>query len=487
MKTLNRNDFPGAKYTTRVVQFGEGNFLRAFLDWQLDILNEKTDLDAGVVVVRPLNTDFPPSLSIQDGLYTTLVRGLNEQNEAVKEFRLIRSVNNEINVYTQYDEYLELAKDPNIQFIFSNTTEAGISYVESDKLTDKPATSYPAKLTAFLYERFVHFAGSKESGLIIIPCELIDYNGDALKQLVLKYADQWNLSDKFVDWIENDNLFCSTLVDRIVPGYPKAQIAELETELGYKDNFIDSAEYFYLFVIQGPQWLAEKLCLDKCDMNIKIVDDIKPYKERKVAILNGAHTALVPVAYLAGIDTVGESMNDAQILSYIKETIFDEIIPVLDLPHQELVDFADSVISRFKNPFIEHQLMSIALNSMTKFKTRILPQLINYQKANGVLPKHLVFSFAALIAFYRGVRNEQSYPLQDDAIWLQRFNSSWTAIAEGKSSLEDLVHVVLGDIAHWQHDLLSIPQLAQTLTQYLTIIIDDGMRQAIEKCIAGSK
>ena len=487
MKTLNRNDFPGAKYTTRVVQFGEGNFLRAFLDWQLDILNEKTDLDAGVVVVRPLNTDFPPSLSIQDGLYTTLVRGLNEQNEAVKEFRLIRSVNNEINVYTQYDEYLELAKDPNIQFIFSNTTEAGISYVESDKLTDKPATSYPAKLTAFLYERFVHFAGSKESGLIIIPCELIDYNGDALKQLVLKYADQWNLSDKFVDWIENDNLFCSTLVDRIVPGYPKAQIAELETELGYKDNFIDSAEYFYLFVIQGPQWLAEKLCLDKCDMNIKIVEDIKPYKERKVAILNGAHTALVPVAYLAGIDTVGESMNDAQILSYIKETIFDEIIPVLDLPHQELVDFADSVISRFKNPFIEHQLMSIALNSMTKFKTRILPQLINYQKANGVLPKHLVFSFAALIAFYRGVRNEQSYPLQDDAIWLQRFNSSWTAIAEGKSSLEDLVHVVLGDIAHWQHDLLSIPQLAQTLTQYLTIIIDDGMRQAIEKCIAGSK
>ncbi len=487
MKTLNRNDFPGAKYTTRVVQFGEGNFLRAFLDWQLDILNEKTDLDAGVVVVRPLNTDFPPSLSIQDGLYTTLVRGLNEQNEAVKEFRLIRSVNNEINVYTQYNEYLELAKDPNIQFIFSNTTEAGISYVESDKLTDKPATSYPAKLTAFLYERFVHFAGSKESGLIIIPCELIDYNGDALKQLVLKYANQWNLSDKFVDWLENDNLFCSTLVDRIVPGYPKAQIAELETELDYKDNFIDSAEYFYLFVIQGPQWLAEKLCLDKCDMNIKIVDDIKPYKERKVAILNGAHTALVPVAYLAGIDTVGESMNDAQILSYIKETIFDEIIPVLDLPHQELVDFADSVISRFKNPFIEHQLMSIALNSMTKFKTRILPQLINYQKSNGVLPKHLVFSFAALIAFYRGVRNEQSYPLQDDAIWLQRFNSSWTAIAEGKSSLEDLVHVVLGDIAHWQHDLLSIPQLAQTLTQYLTIIIDDGMRQAIEKCIAGSK
>ena len=487
MKTLNRNDFPGAKYTTRVVQFGEGNFLRAFLDWQLDILNEKTDLDAGVVIVRPLNTDFPPSLSIQDGLYTTLIRGLNEKNEAVKEFRMIRSVNNEINVYTQYDEYLELAKDPNIQFIFSNTTEAGISYVEGDKLTDRPAASYPAKLTAFLYERFTHFAGSKASGLIIIPCELIDYNGDALKKLVLKYAKQWNLSDKFIAWIENDNVFCSTLVDRIVPGYPKAQIAELEAELGYKDNFIDSAEYFYLFVIQGPQWLAQKLCLDKCNMNIKIVDDIKPYKERKVAILNGAHTALVPVAYLSGIDTVGEAMNDPQILAYIKETIFDEIIPVLDLPHQELVDFAQSVISRFKNPFIEHQLMSIALNSITKFKTRILPQLIAYQKDKGVLPTHLVFAFAALMAFYRGVRNNQTYPLQDDATWLARFHNGWSNVAEGKQTIDQLVHTILSDKAHWEHDLLTIPQLAQTITQYLTVITQDGMRQAIEKCVVSSK
>ncbi|SCB78885.1 tagaturonate reductase [Gilliamella bombicola] len=482
MKTLNRKDFPSAKYTTRVVQFGEGNFLRAFLDWQLDILNEKTDLDAGVVVVRPLNTDFPPSLNTQDGLYTTLIRGLNEHNEAVKEFRMIRSVNDEINVYTQYDQYLELAKDPNIQFIFSNTTEAGISYVESDKITDKPAISYPAKLTAFLHERFLHFSGSKESGLIIIPCELIDYNGDALKKLVLNYAQQWQLSDKFISWIENDNLFCSTLVDRIVPGYPKAQITELEAELGYKDNFIDTAEYFYLFVIQGPQWLAEKLCLDKCNMNIKIVDDIKPYKERKVAILNGAHTALVPVAYLAGIDTVGESMNDPQILSYIKDTIFDEIIPVLDLPHQELVDFAESVISRFKNPFIEHQLMSIALNSMTKFKTRILPQLLAYQKEKGVLPKHLVFSFAALIALYRGIRNEQNYSLQDDAIWLERFRSGWMKIAEGRGTFADLVNTILSDDTHWEHNLLSIPQLAETITQYLAVIIEKGVRSAIEQC-----
>lgn len=487
MKKLNRNDFPGAKYTTRVVQFGEGNFLRAFLDWQLDILNENTDLDAGVVIVRPLNTDFPPSLSTQDGLYTTLIRGLNEQNQAVKAFRMIRSVNNEINVYTQYDEYLQLAKDPNIKFIFSNTTEAGISYVESDKLTDRPANSFPAKLTAFLHERFVHFAGSKDSGLIIIPCELIDYNGEALKKLVLKYAKQWNLSDNFVAWLENDNLFCSTLVDRIVPGYPKAQINELQQELGYQDDFIDSAEYFYLFVIQGPQWLSQALRLDQGNMNIKIVEDIKPYKERKVAILNGAHTALVPVAYLAGLDTVGESMNDPQILSYIKATIFDEIIPVLDLPHQELVDFANSVISRFKNPFIEHQLMSIALNSMTKFKTRILPQLIAYQKHKGQLPVHLVFSFAALIAFYRGVRDNQHYPLQDDALWLTRFSTAWQDIAEGKATLAELVEQVLSDRAHWEQDLSAIPQLASTLTQYLTVITEHGMRKAMEKCVTDSK
>ncbi len=278
MQTLNRQNFPGRQYTNRVIQFGEGNFLRAFVDWQLDLLNEQTDLDAGVVVVRPIDTDFPPSLSTQDGLYTTIIRGLNEQGEAVRQSRVIRSVNREINVYRQFDDYLALAHDANIRFVFSNTTEAGISFNAGDRLQDTPPQSYPGKLTRLLYERFCHFDGAADKGWVLIPCELIDYNGDALRDMVLRYADLWALPAEFVGWLNDSNTFCSTLVDRIVTGYPRDEVQALQTELGYQDAFLDTAEYFYLFVIQGPTWLAEALRLDQVNLNIRIVDDIKPYK-----------------------------------------------------------------------------------------------------------------------------------------------------------------------------------------------------------------
>lgn len=220
MKTLNRRDFPGAQYPERIIQFGEGNFLRAFVDWQIDLLNEHTDLNSGVVVVRPIETSFPPSLSTQDGLYTTIIRGLNEKGEAVSDARLIRSVNREISVYSEYDEFLKLAHNPEMRFVFSNTTEAGISYHAGDKFDDAPAVSYPAKLTRLLFERFSHFNGALDKGWIIIPCELIDYNGDALRELVLRYAQEWALPEAFIQWLDQANSFCSTLVDRIVTGYP---------------------------------------------------------------------------------------------------------------------------------------------------------------------------------------------------------------------------------------------------------------------------
>ena len=324
MKTLNRRDFPGAQYPERIIQFGEGNFLRAFVDWQIDLLNEHTDLNSGVVVVRPIETSFPPSLSTQDGLYTTIIRGLNEKGEAVSDARLIRSVNREISVYSEYDEFLKLAHNPEMRFVFSNTTEAGISYHAGDKFDDAPAVSYPAKLTRLLFERFSHFNGALDKGWIIIPCELIDYNGDALRELVLRYAQEWALPEAFIQWLDQANSFCSTLVDRIVTGYPRDEVAKLEEELGYHDGFLDTAEHFYLFVIQGPKSLATELRLDKYPLNVLIVDDIKPYKERKVAILNGAHTALVPVAFQAGLDTVGEAMNDAEICAFVEKAIYEE-------------------------------------------------------------------------------------------------------------------------------------------------------------------
>ncbi|MDI7690798.1 tagaturonate reductase [Cronobacter malonaticus] len=479
MKTLNRRDFPGALWPERIIQFGEGNFLRAFIDWQVDLLNEHTDLNAGVVVVRPIASDFPPSLSTQDGLYTTIIRGLNEKGEAVSESRLIRSVNREISVYAQYDEFLRLAHNPDIRFVFSNTTEAGISYHAGDKFDDAPAVSYPAKLTRLLFERFSHFNGAQDKGWVIIPCELIDYNGEALRELVLRYAHEWALPAAFTAWLESANTFCSTLVDRIVTGYPRDEVAQLEASLGYHDAFLDTAEHFYLFVIQGPQWLAQELRLDKLPLNVLIVDDIKPYKARKVAILNGAHTALVPVAFLAGLDTVGEAMDDAQISAFVEKAIHEEIIPVLDLPREELESFAAAVVSRFRNPYIKHQLLSIALNGMAKFRTRILPQLLAGQAQTGVLPPRLTFALAALIAFYRGERNGEGYPLQDDAHWLARFEQLWTKLGDNNITVRELVDAVLADGEHWEQDLTAVPGLAEQVTRDLDVILNQGMRHAV--------
>ena len=480
MKTLNRHDFPGAQYPERIIQFGEGNFLRAFVDWQIDLLNEHTDLNSGVVIVRPIASDFPPSLSTQDGLYTTIIRGLNEKGEAVSDARLIRSVNREISAYADYAEFLRLAHNPDMRFVFSNTTEAGISYHAGDKFDDAPAVSYPAKLTRLLFERFTHFNGAADKGWVIIPCELIDYNGEALHELVVRYAQEWALPAAFMTWLNESNAFCSTLVDRIVTGYPRDEAAKLEAELGYKDGFLDTAEHFYLFVIQGPKSLASELRLDKLALNVLIVDDIKPYKERKVAILNGAHTALVPVAFQAGIDTVGEAMNDAEICAFVEKAIYEEIIPVLDLPKDELESFASAVTGRFRNPYIKHQLLSIALNGMTKFRTRILPQLLAGQKASGKLPARLTFALAALIAFYRAERNGEAYPVQDDAHWIDRYQQLWAEHRDQQISTTDLVKAVLSVSEHWEQDLTQVDGLVEQVAADLDAILTQGMRKAVQ-------
>ncbi|WP_299996972.1 tagaturonate reductase [uncultured Cedecea sp.] len=478
--TLNRTNFPGPQYTTRIMQFGEGNFLRAFVDWQIDLLNEKTGLDAGIAVIRPLNSDFPPSMNTQDGLYTTVVRGLTPTGEAVSDIRMIRSINEEINIYQNFDDYISLSRDENIQFIFSNTTEAGISYHSGDKLSDAPPVSFPAKLTVWLYERYQYFQGDSKRGVTIIPCELIDYNGQALQSLVQRYAKEWQLPVEFLYWLEHSNPFCSTLVDRIVTGYPREQAKKFEQSLGYHDQFLDTAEYFYLFVIQGPESLKTALHLDKLDLNVLITDDIKPYKERKVAILNGAHTALVPVAYLSGIDTVGAAMEDEQVFEFVEQTIYQDIVPVLSLPQAELDSFAQSVLQRFKNPYIQHQLLSISLNSMTKYRTRILPQVIRWHEEQGKLPHYLIFSLAALIVFYRGTRGDETIPLSDDAIWLSRFNDLWHGYEQQKISLQELVRQVLDDREHWQYSLLSIPGFAELTERYVSDILYGGMRQALK-------
>lgn len=475
---LTREELNLPKYGEKVIQFGEGNFLRCFFDWQLDIINKNTDLNAGVAVVRPIDFDAVPLLDTQDGLYTAIIRGINESGEVVKDYTIISSINREIPIYKNFQEYLQLAHNPEMRFIVSNTTEAGIAFSAEDKYEDAPQSTFPGKLTRLMHERFVTFNGDMTKGFILMPCELIDYNGEELRKMVLKYADIWNLGEDFKNWLINGNIWCSTLVDRIVTGYPRGEKKELTKELGYEDNFITTGEYFYLFVIQGPKdILTRELKLEGLNLNILIVEDLKPYKMRKVGILNGAHTAMVPVSYLYGIDTVREAMENDDIRNFIELAIDEEIIPALDMDEKELKEFKDAVVNRFKNPYVKHMLMDISLNSMAKYKSRILPQVLETYKRTGKLPKRLLFSLAALIRFYKGVReNGDTIQLRDDRHHLDMYTDLWQ-----ENNYENIAKSVLGLENHWDMDLNSVEGMTELVAKYLENIDKNGVKKALEE------
>ncbi|HEX9026241.1 MAG TPA: tagaturonate reductase [Clostridium sp.] len=466
-------------YPEKVIQFGEGNFLRAFVDWQIDKMNEEADFNGSVVVVQPLENGLVDMLNEQDGLYTLYLQGM-QNGEAIKTHKIMNSISRGINPYRDYSEYLKLGENPELRFIVSNTTEAGIAFEENDKLDQGCQKSYPGKLTALLYHRFVTFNKDSNKGLIIIPCELIDRNGEKLKEIVLKYAEIWNLGQDFINWINKDNIFCCSLVDRIVPGYPRDTIDEVRAELGYDDNLVDVGEIFHLWVIEGPQSIKNELPIEKAGLNIKVVDDMTPYRTSKVRILNGPHTAMVPVAYLYGLETVGESVDHEVIGKYVHDVIYDEIIETLDLPHEELVEFADAIIERFQNPYVKHYLMSIALNSMSKYKTRDLPSLTEYLKRKGELPKKLVFSLAALIEFYKGKRGSEDIELSDDEDILELYNDLWSNFDGTPKGLNKIVTSVLAYEKNWGMNLNDIPNLTYEVTKYLESIESLGIKEAIK-------
>ena len=371
----------------RVIQFGEGGFLRGFADWMLQIANEKNVFDGKVVVVQPIEKGMCDMLTAQGCVYTHLCRGA--EGVDVKRIDVISRC---VKPYDDFDGYTALAQNPDFRFIISNTTEAGIAFVETDKITDRPASSFPGKLTQLLKARF----DAGLSGFVFLPCELIDKNGENLKKCVLQYADLWELGETFKSWIENENIFCNTLVDRINTGYPK----EEKIEVGFDDKMINTSEYFHLWVIEGYKGLFEEIPFDKCGLNVILTDNLEMYRTRKVRILNGAHTSFVPYALLSGFDTVKSCIDDENMLSYIKKCVYEEIIPTLDLPRDELVEYANNVITRFSNPYIRHMLISIALNSVSKFKVRVLPSILEYIKRFDKMPNTLLFSFAKLIDFY---------------------------------------------------------------------------------------
>jgi tagaturonate reductase len=467
-------------YPEKVLQFGEGNFMRAFVDWMIDKMNKAGEFNGSVVVVQPIAQGLGKMLNAQDGLYTLYLNEVNN-GEAVSERSIINCISRVLNPYEEWEEYLKVAENPELRFITSNTTEAGIAFNENDKLGDAPQVSFPGKLTAFLHKRYKHFNGDKTKGFIIIPCELIDRNGEKLKEVVLKFAELWNLEEGFITWLNEANTFCCSLVDRVVTGYPRDRIDEINAQLGYEDNLVDDAEKFHFWVIEGPQWIRDEFPVQKVGLDVLFVDDMTPYRTRKVRILNGAHTTMVPVAYLYGIDTVREAVEDPIIGKYIAEALNEEIIPTLDLPKEELDTFAAAVVNRFRNPFIKHYLMSIALNSMSKYETRVLPSLTEYLNRKGELPNKLVFSLAALIKFYKGERNDEKIALSDNEDIIELYSKAWAAWDESEAGLKKVVETVLAYDKNWKKDLNGIPGLTDKVTYYLSKIVFDGIQNALKE------
>ena len=478
MKLLNRTTATANQYPTKVIQFGEGNFLRAFVDWIIWNTNQKTNFNAGVVVVQPIEKGMVDMLNSQDGLYHVNLQGI-DKGEAVDSIQMIDVINGGLNPYIQNDEFMALAEDPNIRFVISNTTEAGIAFDPSCKLEDKPASSYPGKLTQLLYHRYNHFNGDKSKGFIILPCELIFLNGKELKKCIYQYIELWQLGEGFKTWFEEAcGVYC-TLVDRIVPGYPKDTIEQIHERIGFSDNLVVKGEIFHLWVIEAPESVAAEFPADKAGLNVLFVPSEAPYHERKVTLLNGPHTVLSPVGYLSGLDTVKECVEDPEIGAFVKKVMYEELMETLNLPKPELQAFADSVVERFVNPYVKHFVTRIMLNSFPKYKTRDLPGLKTYLERKGELPKGLVLGLAGIITYYKGgFRGDVEIVPNDDAAIIELLKNLWSAgdvrkVAEGVLAAEFI----------WGEDLNAIPGLTDMLSVDLALIQAEGMRAAVKSIL----
>ncbi len=491
-KTLKESGYTGyilENAPEKVMQFGEGNFLRAFVNYWFDIANEKANWNGKCCLVQPIAQGLTQLINQQEGLYTLYLRGM-ENGEKVDKKRVISSVSRCLNPYEAegYNEMMKLAVSDDLEYVVSNTTEAGIVYDPACQLADKPASSFPGKLTQVLYERFK--AG--KSGLVILSCELIDNNGKELYNCVNQYIAQWNLGADFAEYIKEKCTFCSTLVDRIVPGRIRdaQEVDRLNEENGYTDPLMDVGEVFGVWNIEGPQWLAEKLPFQRAGVNCIVVPDVTPYKKRKVRILNGAHTGFVLGAYLGGYDIVRDCMHDDAIRGYMNKMLFEEILPILPLPKEDVEGFAAAVQDRFNNPFINHELMSISLNSTSKWRARNMPSFLEYIEKYGHLPTCLTMSFAAYIAFFSSdiqELNEQglvcrrpkgnTYVANDDR-WVLAFYN------EHKNDSEDaLVHAVMTNQQMWGQDLTQIAGFEAATVQNLKMIRKNGAIEAYRSCL----
>lgn len=480
-----------APLSEKVLQFGEGNFLRSFVDWMIEEMNRAGRFNGGVAVVQPIERGLVNMLNDQEGLYTLIMRGIQD-GRATLRHQLITCIQRGLNPYTQWEAVQACVCNPALRVVVSNTTEAGIVFRDEPFTQGASPESFPAKLTALLYHRYAYFDGAADKGLLILPCELIDKNGDQLQKIVLRLAKLWELPAGFGQWVEQHNHFFNTLVDRIVPGFPKEEIGELTDHLGYTDRLITTGEIFHLWVIEGDKRFAEELPFGDVGLNVVWTDDLTPYRERKVRMLNGTHTMSVAAAFLAGLDTVREAVEDPLVGRFMRQGLFNEILPHLDLPEEEKQSFAEEVLQRFKNPFIHHRWIDIALNSISKFKTRCLPSLLDYTQARGSVPPLLSFSLAAVLVFYKGQRLAEdklecrrkagSYTVMDDLQVLNFFFDAWSALdpTDG-NAVESMVRRVLANTGFWDLDLTTLPGMTSQVAQAVQTILGDGMPAALDR------
>ena len=463
-----------AERPIKAVQFGEGNFLRAFVDYMLDIANEKGIFDGSIAVVKPISSGSLDAFREQDNLYTVLLRG-KENGEIVNDSRIITSVSQALDCADDYEAFMALAHLDSLRFVISNTTEAGIVLDRNDHFDGLPAT-YPGKLTKFLYERYTAFHGTEDKGLILLPVELIENNGGKLKECVLALADIWQLPGGFKSWVTENNIFCSTLVDRIVTGYPKGEAESVCKELGYEDQLVDIGEPFALWVIESDRDIRAELPLDQIGLPVVFTDHLKPYRERKVRVLNGAHTSSVLAGYLYGLDIVRDCMSDPVMSDFIHRVVLEEIVPQVKLPLDKVKNFANSVFERFENPFIDHTLLSISLNSISKWKARVLPSFKDCCASAGKLPKLITFSFAALLAFY------SSSDLRADGLYAKRANGDEYVIHDDRAVLEffaenstsaDFIKKACANLDFWGEDLTAYNSFVDTVSYWYHKIRND--------------
>ena len=497
----------------KVLQFGTGNFLRGYIDWMIDELNGRGLFNGSVAVVQSTSRGRGNLLNEQNGLYTVLTRGV-ENGLIVDRRRIVTSISRSLAADYDWPAILEIVRRPELRLVCSNTTEAGIEYVKQPLRKSTAPSTFPARLAALLYDRYQTFGGDPDSGVIILPCELIENNGSVLREIVLQHAGDWHLEEGFLSWLDEAVPFLNTLVDRIVPGFPEEEAIELFGELGYEDKLLTAAEPYHLLVIEGPEHLKDEFPFHEAGLNVVWTADLAPYRTRKVRVLNGAHTSSVLAAFHAGLNTVGEMMADDLARRYLQQAVFNEIVPVLPMGRDETQAFAETVFERFSNPFIRHELLAISLNSVSKWKVRVLPTLRDYLDANETqppvaptlqpypdadhsppptLPPVLTFSLAALIRFYEGkldesemtgTRDGEEYPIRDNPEYLEIFAYCWDDFHRD-GCLDRLVERILSNATLWDEDLTLVPGLGEAVRGHLDTIMDNGMRNAMSALLEG--